>query len=115
MLGSCSSVRRALVPWDRMPPQNALCAATAFGPPTPLPPPPQVWEDVRKEEGVHTGKVGPLGTTDRCAAAAAGRRGRSVRVFKPARKRQNSAQRSAGMAATVSLTVWVPGAAAVAV
>ncbi|KAL4452606.1 hypothetical protein ABPG75_008268 [Micractinium tetrahymenae] len=25
----------------------------------------QVWEDVRKEEGVHDGKVGPLGTTDR--------------------------------------------------
>lgn len=25
----------------------------------------QVWEDVRKVEGVHDGKVGPLGTTDR--------------------------------------------------
>lgn len=25
----------------------------------------QVWEDVRKAEGVHDGKVGPLGTTDK--------------------------------------------------
>lgn len=30
------------------------------------PPSPQVWEDVRKVDGVHNGKVGPLGTTDRC-------------------------------------------------
>ncbi len=26
---------------------------------------PQVWEDVRKAEGVHDGKFGPLGTTDK--------------------------------------------------
>lgn len=25
----------------------------------------QVWEDVRKPQGVHDGKLGPLGTTDR--------------------------------------------------
>ncbi|PRW60962.1 zinc finger 593 [Chlorella sorokiniana] len=25
----------------------------------------QVWEDVRKTDGVHDGKVGPLGTTDK--------------------------------------------------
>lgn len=26
----------------------------------------QVWQDVRKAEGVTDGKIGPLGTTDRC-------------------------------------------------
>lgn len=28
----------------------------------------QVWEDVRKPQGVHDGNTGPLGTTDKCVS-----------------------------------------------
>lgn len=30
----------------------------------------QVWEDIRKPQGVHDGKHGPLGTTDKCVLNA---------------------------------------------
>ncbi len=52
------------------PQRRHACWLAAPAPPDPAVCSLQVWEDVRKEEGVHDGKVGPLGTTDRCAAAS---------------------------------------------
>ena len=65
----------------------------------------QVWEDVRKEEGVTDGKVGPVGTTDRSVAAPPALPGAAEAPGGPCRCSCSTEQ--AAWPAAIEAAVWI--------